>query len=362
MAACGYRDSHKRYYGTSGSWLNITQQMPDRAEKSSAAGECVVRHLDPQSVEGGLHVGRQLAAQLFVIEIGMEIGQDRAAGLDPRDPRERVLDTEMARMRPVAQRVHDPDFGAGKGRDAGLRQAAEVAGIGEPAEAESQGGDIAMLLEDRQHRDRTALPVDGDASAGRQPVLGHDRRIFTAGRRLETIAEAGAQHLRSPFVEIDVDPPPPTDEERAQVVNAVGVVRVLVGEEHRVKPVHLGVEKLLAQIRRGIDQNTGDAGPIAPLHQQRRAPAAVSGVARIARAPAQRGARNATRGTGAEDREARRHAARRQARAGWGSLSAPAACGGTLRKRRKKFSLVWRAISSGDIPRVSARTLAVSTT
>src|SRR5262249_3686504 len=151
MAACGYRDSHKRYYGTSGSWLNITQQMPDRAEKSSAAGECVVRHLDPQSVEGGIHVGRQLAAQLFVIEIGMEIGQDRAAGLDPRDPRERVLDTEMARMRPVAQRVHDPDLGPGKGRDAGLGQAAEVAGIAEPPAAESQGGDIAMLLQKR-HR------------------------------------------------------------------------------------------------------------------------------------------------------------------------------------------------------------------
>src|SRR5262249_1663490 len=128
------------------------------------------------------------------------------------------------------------------------------------------------------------------------------------------------------------------------------------------KPDHLGVENLLGKSRRAIDQTTGGAGPIAPLHQQRRAPAAVSGVARIARAPAQRGARNATRGTGAEDREARRHAARRQARAGWGSLSAPAACGGPLRQRGKKVALVWRAISSGDIPRVSARTLAVSTT
>src|SRR5262249_42491117 len=96
---------------------------------------------------------------LVVIEIGVEIGQDRAAGLDPRDPRERVVDTEMARMWPGAQRGDDPDLGAGKGRDTGLRAAPEVAGKGEPPQAEARGGDIAMLLQDRQRRDRTALPL-----------------------------------------------------------------------------------------------------------------------------------------------------------------------------------------------------------
>ena len=35
---------------------------------------------------------------------------------------------------------------------------------------------------------------------------------------------------------------------------------------------------------------------------------------------------------------------------------------GTLLNRRKKFSVVWRAISSNETPRVSASTLAVSTT
>src|SRR5262249_58878913 len=33
MGGVRLRDSHKRYYGTSGRWLNITRQMPDRAEK-----------------------------------------------------------------------------------------------------------------------------------------------------------------------------------------------------------------------------------------------------------------------------------------------------------------------------------------
>ena len=82
-------------------------------------------------------MGRQLAAQLVVVEIGVEVGEDRAAGLDPRDPHERILDTEMAGMGPVAQRVHDPNRGTRERRDAGLRQPAEIAGIGESPEAES---------------------------------------------------------------------------------------------------------------------------------------------------------------------------------------------------------------------------------
>src|SRR5262249_44403024 len=127
----------------------------------------------------------------------MEVGQDRAVGLDPCDPRERVVDTKMARMRPVAQRVHDPDLGPGKRRDTGLGQTAEVAGIGEPPEAESQGGDIAMLLQDRQRRDRTALPVDADASARRQPVFGHDRRVPSPRAYLvNTSSPAGALPAR----------------------------------------------------------------------------------------------------------------------------------------------------------------------
>jgi hypothetical protein len=40
-------------------------------------------------------MGRQLAAQLVVVEIGVEVGEDRAARLDPRDPRERILDTRI---------------------------------------------------------------------------------------------------------------------------------------------------------------------------------------------------------------------------------------------------------------------------
>ena len=45
----------------------------------------------------------------------------------------------------------------------------------------------------------------------------------------------------------------------AQVVDAVRVVGMLVGEENAVEPIDVGVEQLLAQVRRGVDQDAGDA-------------------------------------------------------------------------------------------------------
>ena len=49
------------------------------------------------------------------------------------------------------------------------------------------------------------------------------------------------------------------DEELAQIVYAMGMVGVLVRVKHAVKPVDIGIEELLAQIRRGVDQNTSGA-------------------------------------------------------------------------------------------------------
>src|SRR5262245_28364875 len=329
----------------------------DRASRMPGGG-----HFDREPIEGRLHVRRELRPQLVVVEIGMEIGQDRAPGLDPFDPAQRIVDTEMAGMRAVAQRIHDPDFGPRERSHARLRQAAQVAGIGKRPEAKAQRGNIAVLLQDRQGLDWAALPVDAQVPAGLEPVLRHDRRVLAARRRLEAIIEARAHRLRGGLVQIDVDPPPPVEEEPAQVVDAVGMIGVLVGEEHGVQPVDLGVEQLLAQVGRGVDQHAGNAHPVAPLHQQRRPAPPVPGIAGIAVSPAQGGTRNAAGGAAAEDCEAERHAVRAVSPASCASGSAPAEARGTLWNSRKKFSLVCRAICSGDMARVSARTPAVSTT
>jgi hypothetical protein len=57
------------------------------------------------------------------------------------------------------------------------------------------------------------------------------------------------------------------DEERAQIVDAMGVVGVFVRIEHAVEPIDLGVEELLTQIRRRIDQDACEAFGRAPLDQ-----------------------------------------------------------------------------------------------
>ena len=85
-----------------------------------------------------------------------------------------------------------------------------------------------------------------------------DRRIFAARRLFEAIVEARPDRPgRSLSLDVHVDAAALADEQGAQVVDAVDVVGVLVGDQHAVDPVDVGVEKLLAQVRRGVDQDPG---------------------------------------------------------------------------------------------------------
>src|ERR1700736_3266300 len=127
------------------------------------------------------------------------------------------------------------------------------------------------------------------------------------------------------------------------------MVGVLVGIKHGIEPLDVRVEQLLAQIRRGVDEHAGAPACVAALDQQRAAPAPVLGIAGVGIAPAEPDARHAGRRAAAEDRGRERHAAFMAAR-------------GALANRRKKFSVVWRAISSTLTPRVCASTRAVSVT
>ena len=167
----------------------------------------------------------------------------------------------------------------------------------------------------------TALP-------GYEPVLAQDRRIFAAGRRHEAIAEAGMHGARGRLVEIDVDAAALVHEERTQIVDAVGVVGMLMRDQHAVEPIDLRVQELLAQIRRAVDQNARPAiGACTRSTNKSAAPPAVFRLVRIARAPAERDARHAHGGAAAENGEGEAHAAFAKVR-------------GTLLNKRKKFSVV----------------------
>src|SRR3984893_10217265 len=198
---------------------------------------------------------------------------------------------------------------------------------------------------ERQRLDRAALAFDLDPLSGFDPMLFQDRWIFASFRRLEAIAETPVQKIRRARIEIGVNALTLHQRQRPQIVDAVGVVGVLVGEDHPVEPLHFGAEQLLAEIRRSVDQRRGAARACGFLDEKRAAAAAVFRVCRVARAPALSHARNAAGGAAAEDGEGERHQAL-----------------GTLEKRRKKFALLIFAMASKLTPRVSASTRAVSAT
>src|SRR6266536_2214009 len=77
---------------------------------------------DRHAVIGRLDIRRQAALELGIIEVRMQVGENRPPRPDPLDPGERLLDAEMARMRPVAQGVDDPEIETGERGDARLGQ------------------------------------------------------------------------------------------------------------------------------------------------------------------------------------------------------------------------------------------------
>jgi len=92
----------------------------------------------------------------------------------------------------------------------------------------------------------------------------------------------------------------------AEIVDAVGVVGVLVGEDHAVETRDFGVEQLLAQIRRSVHQHRGAAARLR-FFDQRAGRRRFFGLFRVAATrPALPHARTRRRNH-SEDREGERH-------------------------------------------------------
>ena len=106
-------------------------------------------HFDGEAVVCGLRVWGELCPQPIKVEVGMEVREDCACRLDALYPAERILYAEMAGMWAVAQSVNYPDIEPLQGRNAGRRQPAEVARIGQAAKPETERGYVTMLLEER---------------------------------------------------------------------------------------------------------------------------------------------------------------------------------------------------------------------
>jgi hypothetical protein len=93
-------------------------------------------------------------------------------------------------------------------------------------------------------------------------------------------------------VQVHINSPPIFNDQGAKVIDAVGVIGMGVGEEYAVEPIHLGIEELLAQVGRGINQRSREAGPMAALDQERCPAASVPGIVGITITPTEGGTRH----------------------------------------------------------------------
>ena len=135
---------------------------------------------------------------------------------------------------------------------------------------------------------------NGGGDADLQMAHLQDRRIGTAGRRIEAIAEPHLEQFACHPVGIDRNAVALNEGERPKVVDPMDVIGMLMGVENGIQAPDIGSEKLVAQIGCGIDQHRGDRAVRAGFFEQdRAAPAPVLGVRRIACAPADADARHA---------------------------------------------------------------------
>ena len=91
--------------------------------------------------------------------------------------------------------------------------------------------------------------------------------IKTASDRLQNIIETLLYFFQCGRITIDCDPISAVDEEAAQFIYAVQVIRMCVGIKNTIEILDLGVQYLLTGIRAGIDQNSCDPMLANPFDQ-----------------------------------------------------------------------------------------------
>ena len=123
-----------------------------------------------------------------------------------------------------------------------------------------------MRHKERLRRHHTAGAVDLHRPV--DPVNVHDRRIARPWRGLEDIAKALAHGALGRLVHPGGQAGAAVEDHHAQIVDAMHMVGMVMGEDHRIQKSNADADQLLAHIRSGIDQHIGLARSADALHQQ----------------------------------------------------------------------------------------------
>ena len=147
-------------------------------------------------------------------------------------------------------------------------------------------------------------PAPADREGAVDVVHVENRRIRAALGLDEGIAEPVEQAVAGRAVGPDRQAGAGVEHDLAQIVDAVHVIGMGMGVDHRIERADARIHQLRPHVGRGVDQDAGRALLRLALHQQRAATAGVPGVGGVAVAPVPAKPRHTAGGAAAEDGEA----------------------------------------------------------
>src|SRR6266550_8838404 len=159
----------------------------------------------------------------------------------------------------IAEPVDDPEIEIFQMMPALARNVVDIRLIGGVTDTITERRNVAMLQKEGRNHYSAPLPFDGLALAAFDRMLVEDRRIGAARRRHKAIGKPVHDIFRGRLAQMDRNASALMQHDGTEIVDAVGLVGMLMGEEYRVDMIDLGVDQLLAQVGRGVDQDTRDS-------------------------------------------------------------------------------------------------------
>ena len=231
-------------------------------------------YLDSQPVECRSDTGRQLCLQFGVTGAVREMREPRLSRSDFLCRTHSLGHAEVSRVWSTEKGVEDQDINASKGPNRIFRELLGVGDVSEVADTISVNGSGPVW----NRNGRYLYVSDAKGLAGRDRVsapFGLARPRKRTNRVVEDVCEAVHQSRDRIGWPVHVDRNVALIRQRANIVDAMDVVRVVVREENRVHSARAGRDELESKLGRGIDE---DVRPSIRLDQSSDASPFVAGV------------------------------------------------------------------------------------
>jgi hypothetical protein len=231
-------------------WLAADRFLVDLGPAGRPAVASAGPQRDREAVVGEFDARRKPGRHRGMVDVVRHVHEERAAGPYPRRHRQRLVDRKMRRvpLRPQAvedQRVEAGEEGPGVGGNL-----VGVGAVGQITESEAEHAEGAMP--ERQRHDAGPQQVK---RRRRDPLEGHLRQAASRGRQgLEGVVEGLADPLLHPLLAIHRQRSAGGETDRADVVEAIDMIDMVVGVEYGIDAAEPLAKQLRAQIGRGVDQ------------------------------------------------------------------------------------------------------------